>query len=118
MDILIGIAIGIALCVGWFVWTANRIIAKLEREVTAELADKTSDKMVGLVVESVSNTIYCYSEKGNEFVCQGTSLDEIRKAFKQRFPDRVGYIAGGDPGTVANLKKQIELTKNENSSSI
>jgi hypothetical protein len=118
MDILAGIAIGIALCVIWFVWTANRIIAKLEREVTAELVEKASDKMVGLVVERVSNTIYCYSEKDNEFVCQGTTLEELRTAFKQRFPDRTGYIAGGDPDTVENLKKQLELVKNENSTGI
>ena len=121
MEILAGIGIGIALSIVYFVYLANRVIRKLEQEVTTELMQKAAqatDKMMGLVVERMSDTIYCYSETDNAFVCQGTSLAEIRTAFKKRFPDRVGYIAGGDPDTVETLKKQIESTKNENSSSI
>lgn len=114
MDLFIGFIAGIVLSAIVVNQVARAVIAKLTDEIEEDAKQEMQDKMFGINVEAVNGIIYCYSESDNQFVCQGATLEEIRTAFKKRFPNRVGFIAGGDPDTVAQLKKQIDLAKKDN----
>jgi hypothetical protein len=118
---LIGIGIGLAILT-FMVW---RIIRKFEtdlRAVVREAVAEVEASLIGLIVEQEGDVIYAYTEKDRQFVCQGTTVDEIREGFKSRYPEKTAYLAGGDPELVERFKTELLQAKakelNENSVSV
>ena len=101
--IFVGIIIGIVMVIlyAWFV------VYRFEGRMNRMLNDMVRDVMMGLEVELNQDVFFCYSAKNKEFVCQGANYAEIKRAFETRFPNRVAYVAGGDPKAVALLQAQI-----------
>jgi hypothetical protein len=59
---------------------------------------------------------FCYNNEDKTFVCQGTTVHEIKQAFQARYPDKIAYLAGGDPAVVEHFKTELlKLEPNENS---
>ena len=104
--IIIGILIGAALAVLLIYLYVRGLI----REVMAELdehIEKAAGTLMPVIVERMNGVIFCYSKEDNQFICQGSTLTEIRAAFKARFPDRTAYLDGGDEELVKELRAEL-----------
>ena len=117
VSILIGIGIGFGMIVV-YAWYLYRDLKSRVDRMIEEVVREAEQHIVGLTVERENGQIYCYLEDGT-FVAQGVDLNEIKTAFSLRFPDKTAYLDKGDEEVIAELRKQIdELKKNETSPSI
>jgi hypothetical protein len=115
--ILMGIGIGV-LMLGLYVCILYQRIKGRVDQMIKEVIEEAEANMVGLDIELDKDTYFCYNNEDKQFVCQGATVAEIRTAFQSRFPDKTAYLAGGDPGVVAELKTELlKLGINENSTS-
>ena len=105
---LMGLGIGfVALTV--YMWILyQRIKSRVDRMIE-EIISEAEENLVGLDIEVDNGVYFCYNNEDKQFVCQGKTVAEIRKAFQARFPGKTAYLAGGDPRVVAELK--VELLK-------
>ena len=121
MDIVVTVSIGIGIgfiVLGLYIWVLyQRIKSRVDQMVNRIINEAEAD-LVGLDIEVDNGVYFCYNNEDKQFVCQGTTVAEIRTAFQARFPDKTAYLAGGDPGVVAELKTELlKLGINENSTS-
>jgi hypothetical protein len=121
MDIVVGILMGISIGVvvlGIYVWILYQRIKNRVDRMIQEVLDEATETLVGIEVELDKGVYFCYNSEDKQFVCQGTTVSEIRQAFQDRFPGKTAYLAGGDPTVVAQFRTELtELRSNENSSS-
>jgi hypothetical protein len=113
-SVIIGVLLGLGIVCVW-IW---RTVAQFEAELRTTIREAIKEveaQMIGLFVEQDGDEIFCYTEKGREFVCQGSTVKEIRERFNQRYPDKFAYIAGGEPELVKNLQQQLKALRDENS---
>jgi hypothetical protein len=121
MDIVVTVAIGVAIGVGMIViyaWYLYRDLkGRVDRMIAEVLAEAEAD-LIGLDIEVDQGRYFCYNSKDKQFVCQGSTVAEIKQAFQSRHPGKTAYLAGGDPEVVATIKTELlKLGVNENSSS-
>ncbi len=120
-NILIGLGLGIGLVVFWIWRTVRRFEDDLRGLVRETIREVEAD-MVGIVVEEDSGQLYFYRETDRQFLCQGSTLMEIRKRFNDMYPEKIAYLAGGDPALIERLKAELknlkEQEKNEGSISV
>jgi hypothetical protein len=115
---LMGLGIGfIALTV--YMWILyQRIKSRVDRMINEVIKEAEAD-LIGLDIEVDKGVYFCYNNKDKQFVCQGTTVQEIREGFQKRYPDKTAYLAGGDPAVVTEFKSQLlKLAINENSPSV
>lgn len=113
--LLVGIGIGFGMMVV-YVWILfQRIRGQVDHMVNQIIQQAEAD-MVGLNIELDKNTYFCYNSEDQQFVCQGTTVAEIKKTFEARFPGKTAYLAGGDPAVVEQFRTELtRLKTNENS---
>jgi hypothetical protein len=120
-NILIGIGLGIGLVVFW-VWRTVRRFEDEMRGLVRETIREVEADMVGIVVEEDAGQLYFYRESDRQFLCQGATLMEIRKRFNDMYPEKIAFLAGGDPALIERLKTELktlkEQEKNEGSISV
>jgi hypothetical protein len=120
-NILIGLGLGIGLVVLW-VWRTVRRFEDEMRGLVRETIREVEADMVGIVVEEDAGQLYFYRESDRQFLCQGTTLSEIRKKFNDMYPEKIAFLAGGDPALIERLKTELktikEQEKNEGSISV
>jgi hypothetical protein len=120
-NILIGIGVGIGLVIFWIWRTVRRFEDDLRGLVRETIREVEAD-MVGIVVEEEAGQLYFYRETDRQFLCQGTTLAEIRKKFNDMYPEKIAFLAGGDPALIERLKAELktlkEQEKNEGSISV
>jgi len=120
-NILIGIGLGIGLVVFW-IWRTVRRFEDDLRGLVRETIKEVEADMVGIVVEEDAGQLYVYRETDRQFLCQGADLMEIRKRFNELYPEKIAFLAGGDPALVERLKTELntlkEQEKNEGSISV
>lgn len=88
------------------------------RERQKILEQRLMQQPVKLSVEQMGDTLYCWDIVSNDFVCQGRDIQELRKNFALRYPDRNAAIAQAPEELVSQLKTQLQnLKQNENLSS-
>jgi hypothetical protein len=118
---LIGLGLGIGLVVFW-IWRTVRRFEDDLRGLVRETIKEVEADMVGIVVEEDAGQLYFYRETDRQFLCQGTSLTEIRRRFNELYPEKIAYLAGGDPALIERLKTELntlkEQEKNEGSISV
>jgi len=113
--VLIGVGLGIGLVALWGGYHYHRIKRQVDQIINKAIAE-AEDQLIGLEIEVDNHTYFCYNSKDKQFVCQGSTVAEIKKAFQERFPDKTAYLAGGDPEVVAEFKTELlRLGINENS---
>ena len=121
MDIVAGILMGIGLglvMLGLYVLFLYQKIKHRVDRMIREVVDEAAETLVGLEIELDKGVYFCYNSEDKQFVCQGTTVSEIRQAFQDRFPGKTAYLAGGDPTVVAQFRTELtQLRSNENSSS-
>jgi hypothetical protein len=120
-NILIGLGLGIGLVVFW-VWRTVRRFEDELRGLVRETIREVEADMVGIVVEEDEGQLYFYRETDRQFLCQGSTLTEIRKRFNDMYPEKIAFLAGGDPALIERLKAELktlkEQEKNEGSISV
>jgi hypothetical protein len=120
-NILIGLGLGIGLVVFW-VWRTVRRFEDELRGLVRETIREVEADMVGIVVEEDAGQLYVYRETDRQFLCQGSTLTEIRKRFNDMYPEKIAFLAGGDPALIERLKAELktlkEQEKNEGSISV
>ena len=120
-NILIGLGLGIGLVVFW-IWRVMRRFEEDVRGMVRETIREVEADMVPIVVEEDAGQLYFYRETDRQFLCQGTTLTEIRKKFNDMYPEKIAYLAGGDPALIERLKNELktlkEQEKNEGSISV
>jgi hypothetical protein len=120
-NILIGIGLGIGLVIFW-IWRTVRRFEDDVRGLVRETIREVEADMVGIVVEEDAGQLYFYRETDRQFLCQGATLMEIRKRFNDMYPEKIAFLAGGDPALIERLKNELktikEQEKNEGSISV
>jgi hypothetical protein len=118
---LIGIGLGIGLVVFWIWRTVRRFEDDLRGLVRKTIQEVEAD-MVGIVVEEDKGQLYFYRETDRQFLCQGSTLTEIRKRFNELYPEKIAFLADGDPALIERLRAELktlkEQEKNEGSISV
>ena len=111
--------IGIAfVVVGLYIWILFQRIRGRVDDMVEQIIQQAEADLVGLDIELDNGVYFCYNNKDKQFVCQGTTVAEIRKSFGERFPGKTAYLAGGDPAVVSTFRTELlKLSINENSSS-
>ena len=120
-NILIGLGLGIGLVVFW-IWRTIRKFEDELRGLVRETIKEVEADMVGIVVEEEAGQLYVYRETDRQFLCQGADLMEIRKRFNDMYPEKIAFLAGGDPALIERLRTELktlkEQEKNEGSISV
>jgi hypothetical protein len=96
----------------------RHIERSMESELTGVGQALDEEKLIALTVEVDNNQYFCYNSITKDFVCQGSDLTEIRKRFRERYPDKDAAIYDGDETAVATLKSQLKELKKQNENSI
>ena len=100
-------------------WLLRRHIEQsMESELVGVGQALDEERLIALTVEIDQNQYFCYNSITKDFVCQGSDLTEIRKRFRERYPDKDAAIYDGDRTAVAALKSQLEDLKKQNENSI
>jgi hypothetical protein len=111
-NILIGLGLGIGLVVFW-VWRTVRKFEDDLRGLVRETIKEVEADMVGIVVEEEAGQLYFYRETDRQFLCQGSDLMEIRKRFNDMYPEKIAFLAGGDPALIERLKAELKVLKEQ-----
>ena len=99
-------------------WLIHRFSRELSEELTSVGQALDEERLIALTVEQQHDQYFCYNSVTNDFVCQGRDLEEIRKRFRERYPDKDAAIYDGDESAVATLKSQLKELKKQNENSI
>jgi hypothetical protein len=109
-DFILAVAVGIATGFGMIVlyaWYLYRDLKnRVDRMIQEVIAEAEAD-LVGLDIEVDNGVYFCYNNKDKQFVCQGSTVAEIKRAFRERYPTKTAYLAGGDPVVVAEFKTEL-----------
>jgi hypothetical protein len=96
----------------------RHIEQSMEQELVGVGQALDEERLIALTVEIDQNQYFCYNSITKDFVCQGSDLTEIRRRFRERYPDKDAAIYDGDRTAVAALKSQLEDLKKQNENSI
>jgi len=111
MDIVGGILMGIGIgfvVLGIYVWFLYQKIKNQVDRMIQEVIDEAAADMVGIDIEVDQGRYFCYNSEDKQFVCQGNTVEEIRQAFRSRFPGKTAYLAGGDPVVVEQFRTELK----------
>lgn len=114
--ILVGIGVGFGM-IATYVWffLYRPIKSRVDRMIAA-IAREAEENLIGLTIEVDQGVYFCYNHEDRQFICQGATVADIRRAFGERYPNKTAYLAGGDPEVVAEFRAElIKLSANENS---
>ena len=117
VSVLIGVGIGCGMIVLYALYLYRDLKARVD-QMLAEVIAESEANLVGLDIELDNGVYFCYNNEDKQFICQGSTVAEIKKAFGERFPTKTAYLAGGDPETVEHFKTELlKLATDENSTS-
>jgi hypothetical protein len=129
VDLIIVFVLGFCAGIALIAWLVNRWATRLRAMLEEALADTASSKEVSvddlvaagkvipLKIEVDRDQYLCYNTLTNQFVCQGTNVEEIISRFKERFPGLNAALESGDEQALTTLRQQLKEHR-ENSSSI
>ena len=89
----------------------RHIEQSMEQELAGVGQALDEERLIALTVEIDQNQYFCYNSITKDFVCQGSDLTEIRKRFRERYPDKDAAIYDGDTTAVVTLKSQLKDLK-------
>lgn len=97
IEILIYAVIGANLLLCAKIFMSQYRQYQMRKEITQNIqhAYEMLQSMLILRAEQVGDGFYVYNQVTNEFICQGKNIDEIAKAFNERFPGQKAIIDQG-----------------------
>lgn len=108
--VLLGLLVGIVMLFMYVRFRISQISGNLDNLIK-EAIKEVEKEMVGINIEKHNGIFYAYREDDNQFVAQGTTVEELRTAFKTVYPNKVTYLAGGDEEAVKEMKEALEATR-------
>lgn len=116
--LLVGIGTGIGM-LGLYIWILFQRIRGRVDDMVNQIIQEAEADLIGIDIEVDQGRYFCYNNEDKQFVCQGTTVAEIKQAFQDRFPGKTAYLAGGDPDVVAKFKTELtKLKTNENNTGV
>lgn len=112
LSIAIGIAIGCGMIILYAVYLYHDLKSRIDKMIQ-EVVEQHEASMVGLDIELDNDTYFAYNSEDKQFVCQGASVVEIAKAFRDRFPGKTAYLAGGEPEVLAKFRAELDKMRLE-----
>ena len=118
-EIVGGIVMGIGITfiiLGLYIWILFQRIKHRVDHMVKQVIEEAEADLIGLDIEVDKGVYFCYNSKDKQFICQGSTVAEIKQAFQKRFPTKTAYLAGGDPAVVEEFRTELlKLAINENS---
>jgi hypothetical protein len=111
-NILIGLGLGIGLVVFW-IWRTVRRFEDDMRGLVREAIQEVEAQMIGVHVEEDAGQLYFYRDTDRQFLCQGLTLSEVRSRFNELYPEKIAFLAGGDPALIERLKTELKIIKEQ-----
>ena len=111
MDYFVTFVLGMATSMLILRWAMRRAIDRIVGKIDQELAEADSDPGPKLKVELDQNIYFTYNVSNNQFVCQGTSVRQLRERLSEMFPGQTATIVEGDPSVLAAMQQELERTK-------
>ena len=107
MEFIFGILLGIVIA-GILIYLYIRgLILSVMRELDEHI-ERAANTLMPVIIERENGVLFCYDKQDKQFICQGTSVAEIREAFGRRFPDKTAYLDGGDEELVKELREELK----------
>lgn len=80
--------LSVVIIIGVWVW-----LRKVERETKTKVYIKEElDKIMFMRIEPYNNLLFAYNAFNEEFICQGSTLEDLNIQFGKRFPNHRGVI--------------------------
>ena len=95
-----GCGVGI---IGFYVYLRVKSLIEQFLAIAQEIEEDLEDEKVNLSIERENGVFYCYNMADGTFICQGTNLADIMKAFGSKFPEKKPQISGGDAEAISDL---------------
>jgi hypothetical protein len=104
--IVVGILLGMAIAVLLIYLYIRGLVRQVMKELDGHI-ERAANTLMPVTVERHNGVIFCYGKEDKQFICQGANLEEIRTAFKARFPEKTAYLDGGDEELVKELRAEL-----------
>jgi hypothetical protein len=103
LEFLVGVVVGAGVLYLFAAWILRRLISQAMSE-DAVTAAREEDLIIRASVEEHNGVFYFYNEKNNEFLVQGSNLQELLEHLESRRPGTTVQVVNGDKETIAHLK--------------
>jgi len=110
MDYVVVFILGMAATMLILKWTVRRAIDRITAQMVREDGPNEGTN-IELKLEFDQNTYFTYNTVNNQFVCQGSSVQQLRERLSEMFPGQTATIVEGDPVILAAMKQELERTK-------
>lgn len=100
---LFGIGIGFVIGMLLLARAIKKTLDKEQAESIQELADRITNQLVFLRVEQDSNLFLAYDAVSGDFVCQGSTMEDLNVNFGKRYPTKKGILVEPDKGEAREL---------------
>lgn len=111
MDYLVTFVLGMITSMLILRWAMRRAIDRIVGKIDQELAATEIDAGPKLKVELDQNIYFTYNTANNQFVCQGSSVQQLRERLSEMFPGQTATIVEGDPVVLAAMQQELDRTK-------
>lgn len=109
MDYFVVFVLGMVASLMILRWVVRRTIDRIIGEMSLE--DTVQDNGIKLKLEFDQNTYFTYNTANNQFVCQGSSVQQLRERLSEMFPGQTATIVEGDPAILTAMQQELERTK-------
>lgn len=109
---LIGAGGAIVFVMLW-AWLTIRRFNNEVRGAVKEAIKDLEKNMMGVAVEEDGGQLYFYRQEDRQFICQGTTMAEARKKINDAYPEKITYLAEGDPELLQRLRDELEIIKKQ-----
>lgn len=99
---LLWFGLGWILATYWWRWALREALEQLmaSDQFRQQLRRETQG-LITMKIELVGNQVMCYNATNNEFICQGSNIDEVMENFLKRYPSHTGVLTADDNDTEA-----------------
>ena len=107
MDTILGIVIGVAICLLWFVFVVKRAEAQLEKDVNTlieAIKAEAAKTTIAARVEQHDDMFYVYDVQDGMFLAQGATIAELREILEQRFQHKRIFVTEGEQHVIDRLR--------------
>lgn len=78
-------------------------IGKQDADAIQQLAERLTNQLIFLRVEQDANMFFAYDAVSGDFVCQGTTMEDLNVNFGIRYPTKKGILVEPEKGEASEL---------------
>ena len=125
MDLILAFVCGFIAAIAFVNWAVNQMVHRIRQSLKEALNQEADEpniedqviegKIIPLTIEVQNDLYYCYNSNTNQFVCQGSDVEEIIQSFNVRFPGQDAALESGDEQALNTLIQQLKQIRETNS---